>query len=489
MYRKSAVALKNSFLNGEHTASEIASYFLQRIQKLDSELGSFLTVLQERVMAHAEALDLKKKQGKPLGKLAGIPIAIKDNIHIHGERTTCASKFLSTYTAPFDATAIRLIEKEDGLIIGKTNMDEFAMGSSTENSAYQITRNPWKLSHSPGGSSGGSAAAVGGRLVPISLGSDTGGSIRQPAAFTGTVGFKPTYGRVSRYGLVAFGSSLDQIGPFANTVEDVALMMEVLGHHCPYDATSQDAPSEPYLDHLATSIQGKKVGIPWGFLKELSKECRQEFEKSLKVLTDLGVDIVEVNLDKLKYSIPIYYILSTAEASTNLSRFDGIRFGSRSAKAQTLDQIYDLSREEGFGAEVKQRILLGTFVLSSGYQDAYYKKAQKVRTLLIEEYKKAFEVCDLVVMPVTPSPAFEIGGIRDPLEMYLQDLYTVGANLAGLPSISVPCGKGIQDLPLALQFTGPQLEDGKVLHFAHHFEKALNLSSFIPPLFNKEVER
>lgn len=486
MYRKSAMQLHEAFIKGELTASEITAYFLQRIQTLDSDLQSFLNVFADRAMAKAEELDVKKASGAPIGKLAGIPVAIKDNIQVKGETTTCGSKFLSNYTAPFHATATHLIEEQDGIIIGKTNLDEFAMGSSTEHSAYQMTRNPWNLSCAPGGSSGGSASAVGGRLAPISLGSDTGGSIRQPAAFTGTVGFKPTYGRVSRYGLVAFGSSLDQIGPFANSVKDIALMMEVMGRPCPYDATNVKEPSENYLDHLETSIQGKTIGVPWGFLEQLSEHSRKTFDKSLEILKEAGAKIVEIQLNKLKYSIPIYYILSTAEASTNLARFDGVRYGKRSEKAQSLDEIYDLSREEGFGAEVKQRILLGTFVLSSGYQDAYYKKAQKIRTLVIREYKKAFEKCDIVAMPVTPSPAFELEGIRDPLEMYLQDLYTIGANLAGLPAISVPSGKGEEGLPHAIQFLGPQMADGKVLHFAYQFEKALNLTGFIPPLFDKE---
>ena len=486
MYRKSATQLHDAFIKGELTASEITAYFLQRIQTLDSDLQSFLNIFADRAMAKAEALDAKRASGTAVGKLAGVPIAIKDNIQIQGETTTCGSKFLSNYVAPFDATVIRLIEKQDGILIGKTNLDEFAMGSSTEHSAYQMTRNPWNLSCAPGGSSGGSAAAVGGRLAPIALGSDTGGSIRQPAAFTGTVGFKPTYGRVSRYGLVAFGSSLDQIGPFTNSVKDSALIMETLGRPCEFDATNVKETPETYLDHLETSIQGKTLGVPWGFLDQLSESARRAFDEALEVFKGLGVNIVEINLNKLKYSIPIYYILSTAEASTNLARFDGIRYGKRSEKAQTLDDIYDLSREEGFGPEVKQRILLGTFVLSSGYQDAYYKKAQKIRTLLIRDFKSAFEKCDLVVMPVTPSPAFEINGIRDPLEMYLQDLYTVGANLAGLPAISIPSGKNSEGLPLGVQLLGPQLADGKVLHFAHQFEKARNLTGFIPPLFDKE---
>ncbi len=484
MYRKSALELHRAFIEGELTASEITTYFLQRIQVFDSDLQSFLNVFSDRAMEKAGRLDAKRAAGEPLGKLAGVPIAIKDNIQVKGETTTCASKFLSNYQAPFDATAVRLIEEQDGILIGKTNMDEFAMGSSTENSAYQVTRNPWDLSLVPGGSSGGSAAAVGGRLAPIALGSDTGGSIRQPAAFTGTVGFKPTYGRVSRYGLVAFGSSLDQIGPLTTTVKDAALMMEVMGHPCNYDATSVKKPGEPYLDHMETSLQGKTVGVPWKFLE---KSSSQDFEKGLDILKGLGVNIVEIKLEKLKYGIPIYYILSTAEASTNLSRFDGIRYGKRSEKAKTLDEIYDFSREEGFGPEVKQRILLGTFVLSSGYQEAYYKKAQKIRTLLIEEYKKAFEICDVIAMPSTPAPPFEVGAIGDPLEMYLQDLYTVGANLAGLPAITVPYGTSSTGLPHSIQFLGPQMADGKVLHFAYQFEKGRGPKELIPPLFNVEV--
>jgi len=488
MYRKTAKALRDGFIKGEYTASQIAAYFLERIQILDQDLNSFLNVTADRMMKKAEELDIKRGEGKPVGKLAGVPIALKDNLHMKGEVTTCASRFLSNYQAPFDATVTKLIEAEDGLIIGKTNLDEFAMGSSTENSAFQVTRNPWNLSCSPGGSSGGSAAAVCGRLCPISLGSDTGGSIRQPASFTGTVGFKPTYGRVSRFGLVAFGSSLDQIGPFANSVEDIAMIMEVMGRHCEYDSTSLDVTSENYLDHLSTSLQGKKIGVPWKFLEDFDGPSAEHFAKGLQAFKDLGAEIVEVNLNKIKYSIPIYYILSTAEASTNLARFDGVRYGKRSEKAESIDAIYDLSRKEGFGDEVKQRILLGTYVLSSGYQDAYYKKAQKVRTLIIREFSEAFKACDIVAIPTTPTPAFEIDSIPDPLQMYLQDLYTICANLAGLPAISLPVGLDSDKLPHSIQLLGPQLADSRVLHFAHQLEKALALSSFVPPLFDKEIK-
>ena len=487
MYKKSAYQLRQDFLDGTHTALEIANAFLERIHTLDQKTQAFLSVFSDKVIEKAKALDAKRAKGKQFGKLAAIPIAIKDNIQIKGEKTTCASKFLSDYISPFDATVIDAIEKEDGLVIGKTNLDEFAMGSSTEHSAYQITRNPWNLEYAPGGSSGGSAAAVSARLSPLALGSDTGGSIRQPAAFTGTVGFKPTYGRVSRYGLVAFGSSLDQIGPFANSTKDVALMMEVLARPCTKDATSlQDAPSS-YLSDLEKSIHGKTIGVPWKFLDKLSEESQRIFHRNLDVFQSMGVTVVEIDLSNLQYSIPVYYILSTAEASTNLARFDGIRYGNRSKEAKSLDEIYDLSRKEGFGLEVKQRILLGTFVLSSLYQESYYKKAQKIRTLIIQEYRKAFKTCALIAMPTTPSPAFKLQGIQDPLEMYLQDLYTVSANLAGLPAISLPSGKDEHGLPYALQLVGPQMEDARVLQFAHQFEQALNLTDFIPPLFDKEA--
>ncbi len=488
MYQKTAHALKKGFIEGELTASQIAAYFLERIQAFDEDVKAFLNIFSERMMEKAKELDLKKAKGEPIGKLAGIPIAIKDNIHVKGETTTCGSKFLSNYKAPFDATVTHLIEKEDGLIIGKTNLDEFAMGSSTENSAFQITHNPWNLSHSPGGSSGGSGAAVAARLCPLSLGSDTGGSIRQPASFTGTVGFKPTYGRVSRFGLVAFGSSLDQIGPFSSSVEDTALVMEVLGHHCNFDSTSLNINHEPYLDHLSTPVQGKKIGIPYKFLEKFNGNAAKQFHKGLDVFKELGIQLVNVNIDMINYSMPIYYILSTAEASTNLARFDGVRYGMRSEKATSIDEIYDFSRAEGFGDEVKQRIFLGTFVLSSGHQDAFYKKAQKIRTLIIREFKAAFKICDLIALPTTPTAAFEIGSIPDPIHMYLQDIYTICANLGGLPAISLPIGLDQDQLPHSIQLLGPQLGDKRVLNFAYQLEKTLNLSNFIPPLFDKEVK-
>ncbi|MBI3236170.1 MAG: Asp-tRNA(Asn)/Glu-tRNA(Gln) amidotransferase subunit GatA [Chlamydiales bacterium] len=477
----SAQKIREHFLKGDLTAQQIAEKTLARIQKHDPGVGAFLRLLSERVLERAKRLDQKKEAGKPLGKLAGVPVAVKDNIHIRGELTTCASRFLDNYRAVFDATVSHLMEEEDALLIGKTNMDEFAMGSSTENSAFQLTKNPWDLKKVPGGSSGGSAAAVAARFCPLALGSDTGGSIRQPASFCGIVGFKPTYGRVSRYGLVAFASSLDQIGPLATNTSDAALLMEVIGKHCKRDSTSLNAPQENYLEKLGKRIQGTKIGVPQRFLEGLEQEAKASFLKALDIYKDLGASVVDIDLDILKHSVAVYYILATAEASTNLARFDGIRYGRRSTKATDLDEVYDFSKQEGFGPEVKNRILLGTYVLSSGYQDAYYKKAQKVRTLMIEQYDRAFSQCDVVAMPTSPFTAFELQAVQDPLQMYLQDIYTISANLAGLPSISIPSGFDAKGLPFGLQISGPQMEDARVLNFAHAFEKIHSPST--PPLF------
>ena len=482
MHCLSAIELREKFLKGEYSAVAIAQNFLNRIEKYDGQVGAFLAVLKEKALSTAKALDEKRAAGHKLGKLAAIPIAIKDNIHIKGEISTCGSKFLTNYRAPFHATAVRLIEAEDAIFIGKTNLDEFAMGTSTENSALQKTRNPWNLNCVPGGSSGGSAAAVAARMCPIALGSDTGGSVRLPGSFCGVIGFKPTYGRVSRYGLVAYGSSLDQIGPMTTTSADAALVMEVMGRHCEKDSTSYNAPPEEILKKLTGNIQGMKIGVPWQFLEGLAEEPKKIFNQSIDVLKSLGAQIVDVDLSILKYALAVYYILATAEASTNLARFDGIRYGQRSAKAKTLEEVYDFSKEEGFGSEVKRRILLGTFVLSSGYQDAYYKKAQKVRTLLLQKYQAAFEKCDLVASPVSPFAAFEIGSIKDPLQMYLEDIYTISINLAGLPAISVPNGFSHDGKPFGLQLIGPQKQDARVLQASDAFEKATRYNTAIPEL-------
>lgn len=485
MYQLSAIEIRDKFLRGDVTALEIANYFLNRIDKLDDQLGAFLTVFHDRVREKARALDVKKQAGERLGKLAAVPIAIKDNIHVKGEISTCGSKILYNYRAPFDATATKLLEAEDALIIGKTNCDEFAMGSSNENSAYKKTANPWNLNCTPGGSSGGSGAAVSARLCPIALGSDTGGSVRLPGSFCGVIGYKPTYGRVSRFGLVAYGSSLDQIGPLTVTAADAALVMEVLGQHCDKDSTSLKWAAEDYLPVLNKELMGVRVGVPRQFLEGLGQEAKEIFDRSLKDLEALGATLVDVDLSILKYALGTYYILATAEASTNLARYDGIRYGLRSPRAKTLDEVYTFSKEEGFGHEVKRRILLGTYVLSAGYQDAYYKKAQKVRTLIIDKYAEAFQKCDLVATPVSPFPAFEIGAIKDPLQMYLADIYSISINLAGLPAVSVPSGFSADGKPIGLQLVGPQKQDRKVLQAAYAYEQATSHHQAIPP-FAKE---
>lgn len=482
MYEKSAFDLQESFVLGDLSATEITNHYLKRIEKIDPKIGAFLQVLPEYALNQAKELDEKRRAGKPLGKLAGVPIGIKDNIHIKGELTTCASKMLANYRALFDATVIKLLKQEDAIIIGKTNLDEFAMGGSTEHSAFLATRNPWNLNCTAGGSSGGSAAAVAARLCPIALGSDTGGSVRQPAAYCGILGYKPTYGRVSRYGLVAFGSSLDQIGTFATTAKDMALTAEILGVHCKHDATSADHPKENFIKHLKEDFKGLKIGIPYNFIEDLSDESKESFEKSVSLLKEIGAEIVDIDLSVLKYSIATYYILATAEASTNLARFDGIKYGHRDPHCVTLDDVYNLSREFGFGFEVKRRILLGTYVLSSGHSTSYYKKAQRVRTKIIESFEKAFLSCDLIAFPTTPTAAFELGSVQDPVSMYLMDLYTTNANLSGLPAISVPTGFCSGDKPLGIQFIAPSMQDAFLIGCAHALEKANPVNLEIPTL-------
>lgn len=472
MHHKTALELHNSFILGEHSAVDITEYYLNRIHALDKKVGAFLQVLADKSLEKASELDKKRKAGKPLGKLAGVPIGIKDNLHIKGVRTTCASRILANYEAHFDATAIKLLKDEDAILIGKTNLDEFAMGGSTENSAFLSTHNPWNLTHTAGGSSGGSSAAVSACFCPLALGSDTGGSVRQPAAYCGILGYKPTYGRISRYGLVAFGSSLDQIGIFSRDSKDMALTAEILGVHCKHDATSADHPKENILKQLRHDLKGVKIGIPYSFLEDLTDDAKQSFEKSVQTLKDIGAEIIDVDLSILKYSIATYYILATAEASTNLARFDGVRYGNRDPHAKTLDEVYDLTREFGFGFEVKRRILLGTYVLSAGLSQSYYKKAQKVRTKIIESFEKAFSKCDLITFPTTPTPAFELGSKQDPISMYLVDLYTTTANLAGLPAISIPADMSPEGLPIGLQFIAPSMQDGFLISCAHAFETA-----------------
>jgi len=434
-------------------------------EKLNSTLNAFLSIDRAYALSQAEELANASFQGK----LYGVPIAIKDNICTSWTQTTCASRILSGYRPQYNATAVDRLISEGAVIIGKTNMDEFAMGSSNENSAFGPVRNPWDMDRVPGGSSGGSAAAVAAGIVSAALGSDTGGSVRQPASFCGVFGIKPTYGRVSRYGLVAFGSSLDQIGVFGRTARDVARVLEVIAGRDPKDATSAEVPVPDYQAHLDNEIKGLRMGVPYSLFGDgVNAQVRKVIEKSINDFASLGVEIVEIDLPLLKYGIAVYYIIATAEASSNLARYDGVRYGFRAEGAHELRQMYYKTREEGFGAEVKRRIMLGTFVLSSGYYDAYYAKAQKVRTLLRRDFQSAFNRCDFIAMPTSPTTAFRIGEkANDPLAMYLSDIYTVTANLVGVPAISVPCGLSEEGLPVGLQLMGNYWTEQLLLNLSH----------------------
>ena len=475
--------LRDALKRRDVSFKEVAEAFLERIQTIDGEIHSFLTLDADTVLAQADELDSQRLSGDlRMGMLTGIPLAVKDNIITKDLRTTCASKILENYIPPYDATVVRKLKNQKSLLVGKTNCDEFAMGSSTENSGFQPTRNPWDVDRVPGGSSGGSAAAVAARLVPGALGSDTGGSIRQPAAFCGTVGLKPTYGRLSRYGLVAFGSSLDQIGPIANTVRDVATILQVLAGWDKMDSTSANLPADNYVAEIGKDVFGMKIGVPaeW-FGSGLDPTVEKGVRSALDRLAGLGCELEEVELPHTEYAIATYYIIAPAEASSNLARYDGVKYGHRSASHQDLQEMYENTRSEGFGNEVKRRIMIGTYVLSSGYYDAYFLKASKVRTLIKEDYLKAFQKVDVLVGPTTPSLPFKLGEkTQDPLEMYLSDVYTVTANLAGIPGLSMPCAFTAEGLPVGLQMLGPHFAEGRLLRLAHALEKDLALD--FPPL-------
>lgn len=471
MHTFGAVEIKDRFLRGEVSAKRIVEDYFSHIAAVEPKVQAFLGLFKEKSLEKADRLDAKRRGGEKLGSLAGVTIAIKDNMGMKGERLTAGSKILQNYISPYDATVVRRIEEEDGIIIGRTNLDEFAMGSSCEHSPFQLTKNPWDLSLVPGGSSGGSAAAVCAQMASIALGSDTGGSIRLPGSFCGICGFKPTYGRVSRYGLVAFASSLDQIGPMAYRAEDIELMMSVIGRWCEKDSTSMKGRPFTSVSFQERFSKSFTVGVPWKFLEKLPKESLAVFQRSLTHLRNIGASIIDIDLSLLASSVSVYYILAPAEASTNLARFDGIRYGHRSSKAKTLDEVYDLSREEGFGDEVKRRILLGTFILSSGYQDAYYKQAQRVRQIIINKFDEAFLKCDVIAMPVSTGGAFPFGAKSDPLSMYLEDIYTIGANLAGLPAMSIPSGFLPDGRPIGLQILGNQQMDAEVIAIAKEFQR------------------
>jgi aspartyl-tRNA(Asn)/glutamyl-tRNA(Gln) amidotransferase subunit A len=459
---------------------------LARITALEPKLSAFNTVMAERALERARALDA----GPSTGPLHGVPVAIKDNMCTAGVPTTASSKILAGFVPPYDATVVERLEKAGAIIIGKTNLDEFAMGSSTENSALGPSKNPWDLTRTPGGSSGGSAVAVAARIVPISLGSDTGGSIRQPAGLCGIVGLKPTYGRVSRYGLLAFASSLDQIGPFTETVEAAADVLQVIGGFDAHDSTSSAEAMPDFRAALTGDITGLRVGVPRGFLGHgVDAAVLEAFESSLQVLAARGATIVDIELPHAGYGIPIYYLICTAEASSNLARYDGVRYGYRTPlqKDDTLQRMYERTRDEGFGAEVKRRIMLGTYVLSAGYYDAYYLKAQQVRTLVRRDYDRAFERVDVVATPTTPTPAFTLGEkTSDPVQMYLNDIFTVSANLTGLPALSIPCGFSGSPapgprLPIGLQLTGRAFDEATLLRAGDAFQRDTRFHIERPP--------
>ena len=465
------VALQAS---GQATAAEITDAFLAAIKTRDPKVQAFLFPAETEAWARrqAAAIDAKRAAGKPLGKLAGVPVAVKDVLCTKGVRTTCSSKILEHFVPPYDAHTVERLVAEDAVLLGKTNMDEFAMGSSTENSAYQVTRNPWDTARIPGGSSGGSAAAVAGGMAPVSLGTDTGGSIRQPAALCGIVGLKPTYGRVSRYGLIAFASSLDQVGPFTRDVADCALMLEAISGHDGRDSTSVNEPVPAYTTTLNDPVKGLKIGVPREFFGEgLDGEVESAVRTALKEYEKQGATLVDVSLPHSRYALAAYYIVAPAEASSNLARFDGMHYGHRTATKTDLIGTYSKSRGEGFGKEVQRRIFIGTYVLSSGYKDAYYVKALKVRRLVKGDFDKAFESCDVIMGPTTPTAAFKVGEKSDdPLSMYLSDVYTVSCNLAGLPGLSMSCGFTKAGLPIGLQLLGAPFSEEKLLRIARMYE-------------------
>jgi aspartyl-tRNA(Asn)/glutamyl-tRNA(Gln) amidotransferase subunit A len=461
---------------GKLTARITVEAALNAAEKLNDELNAFLEIDRAGALKRADAIDEKLKAGETpaLARLNGIPIAIKDNICVRGMQTSCGSRILGPYKPPYNATAIDRLLDSGAVIIGKTNCDEFAMGSSNENSAFGPVKNPWDTSRVPGGSSGGSAVAVAAGIVPVALGSDTGGSVRQPASLCGVIGVKPTYGRVSRYGLVAFGSSLDQIGVFAQTARDAAQVLQVIAGRDAHDATTADVPASDYAGETEKDVDGLRLGVSRTLLGEgLDPEVRDSIEKAIDAYRALGAEIVDIDLPHAKYAIAVYYIIATAEASSNLARFDGVRYGFRAEEAPALREMYRKTRDEGFGPEVKRRIMLGTYVLSAGYYDAYYLKAQKVRMLIRNDFARAFTKCDAVLTPTAPSPAFRFGDkVDDPLAMYLNDIYTVTANLAGIPGISVPCGLSAEGLPIGLQLLGPYWSEGLLFRLAHAYQTA-----------------
>ena len=475
MEELSAKELRDGIAAGRISSVEATKAVFERIRKFEPTIGAYLSMREDRALAAAADVDSRIAAGKPVGALSGVPVAVKDNMCTTFGATTCASKILENFHAPYNATVVERLLAADAVIVGKANMDEFAMGSSTENSGLKRTVNPWDTSRVPGGSSGGSAAAVAAGLCFAALGSDTGGSIRQPASFCGVVGLKPTYGRVSRFGLVAYGSSLDQIGPLTRTVADAALMMNVIAGHDPADSTSVDeatAPVGDYLQKLDEPVKPLRIAIVPQFAAGADAQVQKALGEAIEIYKNLGAEIVEIQMPHLDYAIAAYYVIATAEASSNLARYDGVHYGHRTADPKDYVEVYSKSRAEAFGQEVKRRIMLGTYALSSGYYDAYYLKALKVRNLIRGDFNKAFERCDCIMMPVTPTTAFKIGEkVNAPLQMYLSDIYTIAANLAGVPGISIPCGFDEKGLPIGLQIMAPTFSEDKLLRIAQMYEK------------------
>ncbi len=477
--------LQEKIKNKELTITEINEAYIKQIKEKEPEVQAFITDLTEQGMEQAKKIQERMDNGEKLGDLAGIPIGIKDIICTKNIKTTCASKMLENFIAPYDATVMEKINAEEMIDLGKLNMDEFAMGSSTEHSYFKKTRNPWDLSRVPGGSSGGSAAAVAANMVPWALGTDTGGSIRQPASLCGIVGLKPTYGLVSRYGVIAYASSLDQVGVFSKDVQDCAMLLNVISGYDEMDTTSVDVGLKDYTKSLQKDIKGLKIGVPKEFFGEgINPEVKASVESAIEKYRQMGAEIEEFSLDIAEYALATYYIIADAEASSNLGRYDGIRYTHRSPEAKTLKEIYKKSRSEAFGEEVKRRIILGTYVLSSGYYDAYYKKAQQVRTLIIDHFNKAFEKYDVIVTPTSPTTAFKIGEkVTDPLEMHLADICTVSINVAGLPGMSIPCGIDSEGLPIGMQIIGNKFDEETILKVAYAYEQETKFRETYKPTF------
>jgi aspartyl-tRNA(Asn)/glutamyl-tRNA(Gln) amidotransferase subunit A len=481
---KTAVELLDELNKGEITSLDIAQVLISQVDKVDGKVHAFLHRDDESLIMQAKEADNRRSQGKSLGLLDGLPVALKDVISVKDQPLTAASKILEDYISPYDSTVTRKLKEAGALIWGRLNLDEFAMGSSTENSAFGPTRNPWNLECVPGGSSGGSSAAVAAREVPLSLGSDTGGSIRQPASLCGVVGMKPTYGMVSRYGLAAFASSLDQIGPFSKTVQDSALLLEVISGHDPLDSTSLLSKVPSYSNEIKKTCKPATLGLPKEFFAEgMDEEVRIAIEKTIDFYKDQGYKIVDISLPTTELAVPVYYVIATAEASSNLARYDGIRYTKRSNKATNAVDLYSKSRGEGFGEEVKRRCILGAYGLSSGYYDAFYLKAQKTRTLIREDFNRAFDQVDAILTPTSPTAAFKFGEkSEDPISMYLSDIYTISTNLAGLPAISVPCGFTKSNLPIGMQLIGKAFDETNLLKIAHAYDSNHNFGRKSPEL-------